>query len=171
MPRRTTRRASAAIVAGIHLRVGHWLVLALGVLTIVGGLGCTRSDRGVERGNNDGGTYSIVRTKNGGETRVRLGPGPIPPEFPPNMPLYPGAEFSSTARTAKSVILALSTTDALDAVFAFYRKQPGYEEISDADVDDMRVLHLKHAASGKDFQVIVKISGHRTEVSLVAPLL
>ena len=137
---------------------------------IVGGLGCKRIDRDLQRSNGDSGTYSVVRTKDGSETRVRFGAGPIPPEFPPNMPLYPGAEFSSTARTAKSVILSLSTSDPLDAVFAFYRRQRSYEELSDVDVDNLRVLHLKHTASGKDIQVIVKVSGHRTEISLVAPL-
>lgn len=141
---------------------GGLTLLGVALIATVLGFGCKRIERGEDR---DG--YSIVRNKDGGETRVRLGAGPVPPEFPPNMPLYPGAEFSSTARTAKNTVLLLSTHDSLDAVFAFYRKQPDYEEVSDVEVDGMRVLHLKHKASGKDVQVVVKIGGQSTEISLV----
>ena len=143
------------------------LVFVLGILAIGGEAHCQRTNHGTDA---DSAGYAVVRDKDGGETRVHLGAGPIPPEFPPTMALYPGAEFNSTARTAKSVVLSLSTKDSLEAVFAFYRKQPGYDEISDLEVDDMRVLHLKHRASGKDFQVVAKIDGRTTKVSLVAPL-
>lgn len=143
------------------------LFFVLGFLAIGSGVHCKRTHHGTD---GESGEYAVVRTKDGGETRVRLGAAPIPPEFPPTMQIYPGAEFTSTARTKKSVVVALSTTDSLEAVFAFYRKQPGYDELSDVEVDGMRVLHLKNPASGKDFQVVVKVEGRTTKVSLVAPL-
>ena len=118
------------------------LVFVVGVVSL--GPHCKTRDRAVAT---DAGEYAVVRDKDGTETRVRLGAGPIPPEFPPAMELYPGAEFTSTARTKGNVIVALSTTDSLEAVFAFYRKQPGYEEISDVEVRGMRVLNLKHQTS------------------------
>jgi hypothetical protein len=143
------------------------LLFMAGILTL--GPQCKRRDHGAISDGGANGEYAIVHNKDGSSTRVRLGAGPIPPEFPPGLKLYPGAEFSSTARTAKDVIVNLRTPDSLDAVFAFYRKQPGFDEISDVEVNGMRVLHLKHRASGKDFQVVVKV-GPRTEVSLIAPL-
>jgi hypothetical protein len=114
--------------------------------------------------------YSVVRAKDGHETQVRLGRGPMPAEFPPDVPLYPGAELTATVRTATSVVVTFSTSGAVDAMYAFYVKQPGYEQLSDVVVDGSRVLQVRQVASGKDFQVIVKLDGSRTETSLVAPL-
>jgi hypothetical protein len=141
--------------------------LAIAVLLLLPGLGCKRTaPNGVDAGASAD-PYTRVRSEDGSESRVRLGPGPIPPEFPPDVPLYPGAEFSSTVRTAKSVIVMLATSDPPDAVYAFYGKQPGYEQLSDLTVGDKRVLHLKQLASAKDFQVIVQAEGGRSRVSLV----
>jgi hypothetical protein len=115
----------------------------------------------------DDGAYDVVRSADGGETRVRLGAGPIPPEFPPGTKLYPGASFSSTSRLKSSVVIMLHTHDSADAVFAFYRAQPGFEETSDAVVKNQRVVNFKHHGSGKELRIVVKADGARTQVSLV----
>jgi hypothetical protein len=140
------------------------LELALWLLPAAAGLACKQ---GQHTGKDGGDSYMTVRLKDGGETRVRLGPGTIPPEFPPGTALYPGAEHSSTARTADHVVIVLTTPDPVDSVLAFYRRQPGYQEISDVDVEDKRVLHVRHVASGKDLQVVIETQGRPRQVSLV----
>lgn len=148
----------------------HVLLLALGALPLVGELGCTKMEEAVRRRGSDAGTYSVVTDEKGEETQIRMGPGPVPPEFPPGMPLYPGATFASTARTAQSVVVGLSTSAPPDSVYAFYAKQPGFEQVSDQKVNGVRVLRFKHTASGKDFQLIANVEGRTTNVALVAPL-
>jgi len=145
-------------------------IVAVGIALVVAAEGCSRSERSDGHGAASGAPNSWVRADDGSEARVRLGPGPIPAEFPPNVPLYPGAQLTSTVRTAKDVVVLLSTRDPVGAVLEFYRKQPGYEEISDQTIGDQRVLHFKHAASTKDFQVVVKVGDGLTQVSLVAPV-
>ena len=147
-------------------RHSSWL-LAIAVLLSVSELGCKRTDPTRHDGAASADPYTAVRSEDGSESRVRLGPGPIPPEFPPGVPLYPGAEFTSTVRTAKSVIVMLATSDPPEAVYSFYGKQPGYEPISDLTVGDKRVLHLKQLSTAKDFQVVVQTEGSRSRVSLV----
>ena len=145
------------------------VLVTFAVATLAATVSCKPHDPGADSTNSSGDGDTVVRTKSGEETHVHLGAGSIPPEFPPGMALYPGSDFTSTARTARDVVLSLSTSDTVAAVFAFYRKQ-GYEELSDLQVEDHEVLHLKDRASGKDFQVVVKPSGSRTGVALVAPL-
>ncbi|MEO6419088.1 MAG: hypothetical protein ABIP39_06760 [Polyangiaceae bacterium] len=143
------------------------LLFVLAVLIV--GPQCKRRTHGAgtDAGSDD--EYMVVHdSKDGTETRVRLGSGPIPPEFPPGLQLYPGATFSSTARLENSIIVILRTTDSPEAVFAFYRKQSGYDETSDVTIKDKRVLSLKHRASGKELQIVVKVEDGRTIVSLVA---
>ena len=151
-------------------RRSHLILLALGALPLVGGLGCKKMEDALRRRGSDAGTYSIVTDEKGEETQIRMGPGPVPAEFPPEMPLYPGATFASTARTAKSVVVGLSTSAPPDSVYTFYGKQPGFEQVSDQKVNGVRVLRFKHTASGKDFQLIANVEGRTTNVALVAPL-
>lgn len=111
-----------------------------------------------------------MRAQDGTETRVRPGAAPVPSEFPPGMPLYPGTHVLSTARSAQSVGITLSTHASPEEVRTFYRKQPGYSVISDTTVNGFRVLHLKHDPSGKDLEVLTKRRGQSTDVTLDAPL-
>jgi hypothetical protein len=110
----------------------------------------------------------VVDERRGGG-RVALGPDAIPPEFPSRIAPYPGADYASTTRTAEGVVIALATADPVEAVLGFYRKQPGYQHVSEVQVADQRVLCLKDVSSGKDFQVNVKTQGHPRQVLLVFP--
>lgn len=122
-------------------------------------------DRSTSHERNDG--YAVVKSKDGTTTEVRLGPGPLPPEFPPGLNLYPGAEFTSTARTGNKVLVLLSTPDSADQVFAHYRALSGFEELKEVEVEEYRSLLLMHEETRRDVQVLAKPVGSRTEISLV----
>ncbi len=146
-------------------RLARLVVLAF--LPAITGSGCKGLGGRASQDKAEG--YEMVRLPDGGDTQVRLGPGSIPPEFPPGLALYPGAKFTSTGRVSKSVVIALDTADSADKVLAFYREQPGYSVTFESEVDGHRVLNMKHMPSAKELQVLAKPSGSQTQVSLVAP--
>ena len=110
----------------------------------------------------------IIDHDDGGTSRVHLGASEIPSEFPPDVTFFPGSKFEMTTRTSASVILSLTTPSPQDAVLAHFRTLAGYEVVYDAEDEGTRILHLRHAASGKELRVLVELSGRPTEYFLRA---
>ena len=105
---------------------------------------------------------------------------PLPPDFPADVPLYPGAEHGSTSRKGQSVELVLRTRDAVDVVDAWYRRQSPFTEDHDglfggggspgtASIGDARLLFLQDDLARK-LMVGVKPADDRTEITLVVLL-
>lgn len=164
---RLTGSVLSGLIRPVPSRLAQLLGLAALALPAIAGFGCKKF---AASGPTDAGDYTVVHVRDGGDVRVHLGPGPIPAEFPPGLPLCPGAQFESISRTGKDVVLMLVTRDPPDAALAFYRRQPGYEVTFDSEIEGMRVLNVTHPGSGKKFQVLAEVEGRATRVSLVAPL-
>jgi hypothetical protein len=78
--------------------------------------------------------------------------------------------MSSALRSAEYAIVSLSMPDGPESVLSFYRRQAGYQEVFHVDVGEARTLHIKHGASAKDVEVVVRVKGGSTRVDLLTPL-
>jgi hypothetical protein len=100
---------------------------------------------------------------------------PIPPGFPTEVPLYPGAEYRSTSREGRNIKLVLSTADAVDAVDAWYRARPPFSENTDGlfgsgsggffSVGQTRFLMLQDPLA-RNLLVEITPRDNRTEITL-----
>lgn len=127
-----------------------------------------------------GGQVSIDDENKGGVTfkdnkgnAVTIGENKVPADWPSSVPLYPKGKVvgavSSKDNGKAGHMVTMETTDSADTVFAFFKsKLSGYDQQSEMNSPQMRMLVVEDKKSKLAITVVISASGSSTTVQVTA---
>lgn len=93
------------------------------------------------------GTVTVKDAKGGAQAQFGAG-AKLPDDWPAKVPAYPGATVIASASTPNGKTAQMSSKDAPDKVFDFYKsKMSGLTKTGEVNLPNMRTMALKDGAS------------------------
>jgi hypothetical protein len=141
---------------------------ALAPLLVTLALGCGGESEllsEAERGRSEGTLFKLEAGERGVEIGERV---KLPPDFPRDVPLYPGAEARmSLAGGEEGMVVTLTSEDEADEVFDFYRSKlesEGWSIEGEMRFGQQAMLHC--AKEGRSASVTVSGSDEGSSITL-----
>jgi hypothetical protein len=92
--------------------------------------------------------------------------GKVPDDWPREIPTYPGAKVNMSMMTGKDGMLMLETTDAPDAILAFYKAKLGMKQQSEVNMESTRIVTFEDEANRRTLAVSAGPQDGKTFVNL-----